>query len=98
VVDSQSDRHVVQFTNERQNHVYATTIAIPAYAHKSPAAPSSRSTKLPPGRRSQSETGITRETTSGRSLFIPKNTFAISRSFVLQQQGLTRNAGRSQLL
>jgi hypothetical protein len=31
LVDSQSDRHVVQFTNERQNHVYATTIAIPAY-------------------------------------------------------------------
>lgn len=31
VVDSQSDRHVVQFTNERQNHVYATTIAVPAY-------------------------------------------------------------------
>jgi hypothetical protein len=31
LVDSHSDRHVVQFTNERQNHVYATTIAIPAY-------------------------------------------------------------------
>ena len=31
LVNSQSDRHVVQFTNERQNHVYATTIAIPAY-------------------------------------------------------------------
>jgi hypothetical protein len=31
LVDSQTDRHVVQFTNERQNHVYATTIAIPAY-------------------------------------------------------------------
>ena len=31
LIDSQSDRHVVQFTNERQNHVYATTIAVPAY-------------------------------------------------------------------
>jgi hypothetical protein len=31
LVDSQSDRHVVQFTNERQNHVYATTLAVPAY-------------------------------------------------------------------
>ena len=31
LVDSQSDRHVVQFTNERQNHVFATTIAVPAY-------------------------------------------------------------------
>jgi len=31
VVDSQTDRHVVQFTNERQNHVYATTIAVPTY-------------------------------------------------------------------
>lgn len=31
LVNSQSDRHVVQFTNERQNHVYATTIAVPAY-------------------------------------------------------------------
>ena len=31
LVDSQSDRHVVQFTNERQNHVYATAMAIPAY-------------------------------------------------------------------
>ena len=31
LLDSQSDRHVVQFTNERQNHVYATTIAVPAY-------------------------------------------------------------------
>ncbi len=31
LVDSQSDRHVVQFTNVRQNHVFATTIAVPAY-------------------------------------------------------------------
>jgi hypothetical protein len=31
LVDSQSDRHVVQFMNERQNRVYATTIAVPAY-------------------------------------------------------------------
>src|SRR5579859_4166768 len=31
LVDSQSDRHVVQFTNERQNHVYATSLAVPAY-------------------------------------------------------------------
>ena len=31
LVDSQSDRHVVQFMNERQNHVYASAIAIPAY-------------------------------------------------------------------
>jgi len=31
LVNSQSDRHVVQFTNERQNHVFATTIAVPAY-------------------------------------------------------------------
>ena len=31
LVDSQSDRHIVQFMNERQNHVYASTIAVPAY-------------------------------------------------------------------
>jgi hypothetical protein len=31
LVDSQSDRHVVQFMNERQNRVYASAIAIPAY-------------------------------------------------------------------
>jgi len=31
LVDSQSDRHVVQFMNERQNRVYATALAIPAY-------------------------------------------------------------------
>jgi hypothetical protein len=30
-VDFPSDRHVVQFINERENHVYAATIAIPAY-------------------------------------------------------------------
>src|SRR5579872_1575658 len=31
LVDSSSDRHIVQFTNERENHVYATTEAIPVY-------------------------------------------------------------------
>jgi len=31
LVDSQSDRHIVQFSNERENHVYATILAIPAY-------------------------------------------------------------------
>lgn len=31
LVDSQSDRHVVQFMNERQNRVYASAIAVPAY-------------------------------------------------------------------
>src|SRR5579872_4058200 len=31
LVDSQSDRHIVQFMNERQNRVYATALAIPAY-------------------------------------------------------------------
>src|SRR5690349_21487971 len=31
LVDSQSNRHVVQFLNERQNRVYATALAIPAY-------------------------------------------------------------------
>ena len=31
LVDSQSNRHVVQFMNERQNRVYASAIAIPAY-------------------------------------------------------------------
>jgi len=31
LIDSQSERHVVQFMNERQNRVYATAIAVPAY-------------------------------------------------------------------
>jgi len=31
LVDSQSDRHIVQFSNERENQVYATVLAIPAY-------------------------------------------------------------------
>jgi hypothetical protein len=31
LVNSQSDRHVVQFMNERQNRVYASAIAVPAY-------------------------------------------------------------------
>lgn len=31
LVDSQSNRHIVQFVNERQNRVYASAIAIPAY-------------------------------------------------------------------
>ena len=31
LVNSQADRHVVQFMNERQNHVYATALAIPSY-------------------------------------------------------------------
>lgn len=31
LVDLPADRHVVQFSNERENHVYATAMAIPAY-------------------------------------------------------------------
>lgn len=31
LVNSQADRHVVQFMNERQNRVYATAIAVPAW-------------------------------------------------------------------
>jgi hypothetical protein len=31
LVDIPSDRHVVQFMNERENHVYAAAITIPAY-------------------------------------------------------------------
>ena len=31
LVDFPSDRHVVQFMNERENHVYAAAMAIPAY-------------------------------------------------------------------
>ena len=31
LVDFPSDRHVVQFMNERGNHVYAAAMAIPAY-------------------------------------------------------------------
>lgn len=31
LVDSPSDRHIVQFSNERENHVFATVLAIPAW-------------------------------------------------------------------
>lgn len=31
LVDSPSDRHIVQITNERENHVYATVLAMPNY-------------------------------------------------------------------
>lgn len=31
LVDSPADRHIVQFSNERENHVFATVIAIPAW-------------------------------------------------------------------
>lgn len=31
LVDSPSDRHIVQITNERQDHIYATILAIPNY-------------------------------------------------------------------
>jgi hypothetical protein len=31
LVDFPADRHVVQFMNERENHVYAAAMAIPAY-------------------------------------------------------------------
>lgn len=31
LVDSPADRHIVQFSNERENHVFATVLAIPAY-------------------------------------------------------------------
>ena len=31
LVNLPADRHVVQFSNERENHVYATAMAIPAY-------------------------------------------------------------------
>src|SRR5579872_2828895 len=34
LVDSSSDRHIVQFTNERGNHVYAAAQAINAYRKK----------------------------------------------------------------
>ena len=30
LVDSPADRHIVQFSNERENHVFATVLAIPA--------------------------------------------------------------------
>jgi len=35
LLDSQSDRHIVQIFNERGNHVYATILAIPNYRLKS---------------------------------------------------------------
>ena len=31
LVDTPGDRHIVQFSNERENHVFATVIAIPAW-------------------------------------------------------------------
>jgi outer membrane biosynthesis protein TonB len=31
LVDSQSDRHIVQIQNDRQNHTFATVFAVPAY-------------------------------------------------------------------
>jgi hypothetical protein len=31
LVDSPSERHIVQFSNERENHVFATILAIPAW-------------------------------------------------------------------
>jgi hypothetical protein len=31
LVDLPADRHIVQFTNERENHIYATAMAIPTY-------------------------------------------------------------------
>jgi hypothetical protein len=31
LVDSPADRHIVQFSNERENHVFATVIAVPAW-------------------------------------------------------------------
>lgn len=34
LVSLPADRHVVQFTNERENHVYATAQAIPAYRNE----------------------------------------------------------------
>jgi len=39
LVDTPGDRHVVQFSNERENHVFATVLAIPAWREN----PSSRS-------------------------------------------------------
>ncbi len=34
LVDLPADRHVVQFLNDRENHVYATAMAIPTYREK----------------------------------------------------------------
>jgi hypothetical protein len=34
LVNLSADRHVVQFTNERENHVYATASAVPAYRNE----------------------------------------------------------------
>jgi len=31
LVDTPGDRHVVQFSNERENHVFATIVAVPAW-------------------------------------------------------------------
>lgn len=39
LVDSPADRHIVQFSNERENHVFATVMAIPAWREN----PSSKS-------------------------------------------------------
>ena len=39
LVDTPGDRHIVQFSNERENHVFATVIAIPAW-RQNPSATS----------------------------------------------------------
>src|SRR5258707_551733 len=37
LVDSQSDRHIVRIMNERENHVFATILAIPDYRTETPS-------------------------------------------------------------
>jgi hypothetical protein len=37
LVDSQSDRHIVRIMNERENHVFATVLAIPDYRLETPS-------------------------------------------------------------
>jgi len=39
LADSQSDRHIVQVFNQRENHLYGTYLAIPAYRAKTPDKP-----------------------------------------------------------
>src|SRR5258708_25503598 len=49
LVDLAADRHVVQFMNERQNHVFAAAMAIPTYRHRLTAYPAHAFSSTPPG-------------------------------------------------
>ena len=71
LLDSLSNRHIVQVFNKDENHVYATILAIPNYRLEPTETRSSSLRRVPRAHRPPSRHGSTQAIISARNLFIP---------------------------